>query len=345
MILLSGCRDDSFVTFENKDLTCDEYLSDYFIFIDDTYEIDLSRLNNIYIYKDKIYMSVPQGGEIVAYNFNTEEFTTIGETGTGPFEFLTTSITVAGNTMYIYDLSLSKIVSYDLEQEKFISEQVLDDSYSGILMHADSSSIFLYTINRVSNDGYEQRVVSFRDDFQMIDTVFTSVSNNFIRHFEDGRDFAGQFQLFSNKIPTFIGEELYLFDNTSFRYSKNNKLDDDYAEVNFSYNPDYEFYIETMRERYSTSSNLSVYFFNQALKNETRAFEALFSEVLTSETHLLFSLFATDKKAFLIKDLKNQDLKILCADLNYQPVRMKESRIYWVAHNDSYEYQLIKTEI
>ena len=344
--LLLYCSKDQ--SSSNQFLRCDEEIIKYEIILDNPIEVDLSKIHKLYLKNGNLFFSLlGMNPKAIIYNTSKKEFSSVGKSGRGPFEFIAVTTIINDDKLYFYDGWQYKFAAYDLIKEKFITEKSLDEKLnsSGIFKHAGSNELFMVWMQRKGDD-IINNIISFNYDFAIKDTLYRWVDNSYIRFRESTFEYASQFPLFKNKFLEFTEEgELLIFNNETFSYRT---LDEGQSEVeiNYDYAPDYNFYIDQRRnsnKEFNESSGLIN--FNKALENNDQEFVAKYSDVLTGGGKILFTLFAKRKNAYLLANRSTGETNVICSDTNYKPVLIHQDSIYWVTHEDRMYYRLIKSEL
>ncbi|MGF1669832.1 MAG: hypothetical protein ACFCU6_05235, partial [Balneolaceae bacterium] len=259
-------------------------MADYQVVLDNPVEVDVSKIHKLYIKDEKLYFSLLGiSPEAIIYDTSTNEFANVGKSGRGPFEFMSVTIGINNNNLYFYDYWQYKFAIYDLIKDKFIAEKSLDKEFTGggMIKQAGQNALYIESFDRIG-DEIINHIISFDYEFTIKDTLYRWVDNNHIRFREGTFEYATQFPLFKNEILEFTEEdELLVFNNETFSYRYIDK-DQNEDEINFDYEPDYEFYIDQRREEsIEFDESTGLINFNRALENNDQAFVAKYSDVLT----------------------------------------------------------------
>lgn len=328
------------------------------VLFSDRIEIDLSQVSSRIHYKDRLIFSHWNSGKVVEYRMSDGAIKSIGVEGRGPYEFSgLVSLVRSDNILFMFDIAAGKMVEYDLDAESFVREYSLNALVYGALIFAtvdDESTSLYFTPQRrdrsKSNDTFVY-LLKFDTSTQLFDTLASAVDNHMLSHWDEDRKMDSGFhiQTYVNRIYTVFRDELHFVDTDQFIIRSFEKPETVVVDVDFSYLPDYESYIQGYQNMIRTNdpsefAAIRIEMMNKAIEGSSRKMEGLFSSILTSDSYLLFSLFG-DTSAYLWHNLQTSENHVVCADKSMTPLLIVGNDIYWRRQGDVYVYDLVKTTL
>ncbi len=342
-----------------KPLVCSTMLDDsdsYQTVFANTDKVDISSIANVVLYNDDLVFTQPYKGNVVLYNMKEQSFQQIGRVGRGPFEFQNAWLYNKENMLYIYDYALTKITEYDLEKGAFIKEHSLDKVIPGLIIHAEdvNDTTYLYfNVERrdrtVSNDTFTE-IIKYNPITRSEKTLLSFQNLGTLSYWDSSAkyDFVSSALMYSHTQVGELGGALVSVNTGELSFDYIGSEKENYV-IDYNYAPKYESHIQSMYD------NIDAYDRNfpektkkmlrTAMKLDGREFSAVFSNWISSRSHILLSLFS-DKNAYLIHPIdKKESNQVVCTNENFKPIAIGEEYIYWVVEREGYEYELIKTKI
>ncbi len=354
LLLLSSCVEKEVTKI--GDITCDILIQEEEIILSDPLNIDLSSVSSIVKYADRLFISQYNSGKIMEYSLEDGSIRQISLSGRGPNEFNSPMLYSRDNILYIYDLILFKIGEFDMDENIFLEEYTLDEQIRGDLLHVEQveGSIEFYFIRphrdrSVSNNTFNDLIV-YSTLSNTSDILLTVKDSGRLNYWDErnNSDFSFYAPIFNNTVFGVVNDTIvYAETNNFFVQSFADSLQN-IASVEFEYDSDYEYYInqiiDSIRDGSQSNPDISINAFHQALRRDTRNYDAIYSTLLFSDSYLLFHLFSR-MNAFLIYSLLTGESYILCSEAIMEPVLIDDNIIYWIKENKDFMYQLIKTKM
>jgi len=202
-----------------------------YILLDQEYLI--GKIGRILFFENVIYIHDEMTDRLIAFSRKGKYLFKIDEKGKGPMEYLKlTDFTIdkVGKFILIYDSYGHKILSFSIDEHKFVEEQTIDFHPTAVAWNENSLFFYNpYTINYPREDKYHYSLIVMSDELKSEKRYF-KISENL-----------GSFMSNPNPKGFFYGKGLYFlnrFENVVYSLTKDSIYT--YCEINFQNNEDFD---------------------------------------------------------------------------------------------------------